>query len=215
MRSTPILSNTYYHVYNRGNNKQKLFLEKTDYLRFLFILLHYQSTLPVTHINRHISSYIKTGKFKLKENEISDIVKNRNVELLNFCIMPNHFHLTIHNLTEEGLSLYMHRVSNAYAKYFNTKYQKTGHVFQGTYKAKIIDTDKQLHYLSAYIHKNPQELSKWKNRYLQYPWSSIQDYNENRWGKLLNTQAILSTFKSFSEYETFLQTSGAKENLLT
>jgi putative transposase len=212
MRSIPIFNDTFYHVYNRGDQKQMLFLEKSDYVRFLFLLLHLQSPELVTRTERRVGDFLKRGTFKIPEKEIEEIVASRYVDIINFCVMPNHFHMTVHTKTDTGLSRYMHRISNAYAKYFNTKYERTGHVFQGTYKAKIIDTDQQLNYLSAYIHNNPHELSHWKNRAHTYPWSSFQDYQSNRWGQLLQPQIILDNVKSFTEYNDFVKESGAKQD---
>jgi hypothetical protein len=106
----------------------------------------------------------------------------------------------------------MHGVSSAYATYFNKRYDKSGHVFQGAYKAKIILSDKQLAYLSAYIHRNPHELDMWKGRSHKYPWSSYQDYDRNRWGSLLDRTTITDTFKSFQDYQEYVETSGAKED---
>lgn len=211
MRSTPILSDMYYHVFNRGNQKQKIFLDTSDYSRFLFLILHFQSPVTFDHLGRHVIHYAKHRSFKVSDKDVQRIISDRHIELLNFCIMPNHFHLTVHNLTEEGLSQYMHRVSNAYAKYFNTKYDKTGHVFQGVYKAIGITQDEQLTYLSAYIHRNSKELKFWDGKEHEYPWSSFQDYDKNRWGQLLAHREISQTFKSFQDYKFFVEESGAKE----
>ena len=108
----------------------------------------------------------------------------------------------------------MHRVQNAFGKSFNTKYEKTGHVFQGAYKAVPVTNDNQLVYLSAYIHKNPRELPQWKNKEHEYPWSSFRDYKENRWGLLLKPEIILERFKDFEEYKQFVKESPAKEDFM-
>ncbi|MCA9360381.1 hypothetical protein KC730_00645, partial [Candidatus Kaiserbacteria bacterium] len=110
------------------------------------------------------------------------------------------------------LSRYMHKLSNAYSQYFNKRYEKSGHVFQGAYKVKLVESDEQLTYLSAYIHRNPNELRRWKNNTISYPWSSYQDYLSNRWKKLLVGEVITSTFGSFEEYQEFVENSGAKED---
>ena len=107
----------------------------------------------------------------------------------------------------------MQRVSVAYAKYFNQKYQTPGHVFQGPFKAIHIKDNRQLMYLSAYIHRNPRELRTWKDNEEHYPWSSLTDYvNENRWGGLLASEIILDQFEgtSKSNYASFVKTSSAK-----
>ncbi|MDP3935341.1 MAG: transposase [Candidatus Giovannonibacteria bacterium] len=138
-------------------------------------------------------------------------MQEKYVELVNFAMMPNHFHLTVREFKEGGIAQYMQRVLCAYTKYFNAKYQKSGHLFQGPYKAVHIEDNEQLLHLSAYIHRNPRELSEWKNKEHIYPWSSYQDYvNENRWGKLLTQDILLGQFADKKEYENFLKSSPAK-----
>ena len=106
----------------------------------------------------------------------------------------------------------MQRVLNGYTKYYNTKYQKSGHLFQGPYKAVHVLNNQQLLHLSCYIHKNPKELREWSNKELQYPWSSYQDFvKENRFDKLLALEIILGQFKNKKEYHEFVKTSPAKE----
>ena len=105
----------------------------------------------------------------------------------------------------------MHRVMTAYAKYYGTKYNKSGHIFQGTYQAVHLTSDRQLLYLSAYIHRNPREISKYRNEYDNYKWSSYSDFiKENRWGDLLLPPVVLEQFKNKNKYKEFVDTSTAK-----
>ena len=105
----------------------------------------------------------------------------------------------------------MQRVLNSYAKYYNTKYEKSGHLFQGKYKAVHIESNEQLLYLSAYIHRNPRELHEHRGEEELYQWSSLGDYvNENRWGQLLVPDIILEQYKNKDEYKKFVSTSIAK-----
>lgn len=212
MNVTPILEDHYYHVYNRGVTKQTLFYDKSDYSRFLFLLLHLQSPVAFSQTNRHIKKYLESGDFGVSPDQLNQVLEGRFVEIVNFCIMPNHFHLTLRAVTDVGVSKYIQKVSNAYAKYFNTRYEKSGHVFQGVYKARLITTDQQLAYLSAYVHRNPQEINAWKDISYEYPWSSYQDYSTNRWGSLIKLSVVKDTFNSFSEYQEFVEASGAKED---
>ncbi|MDO8471353.1 MAG: transposase [bacterium] len=140
-----------------------------------------------------------------------EIMKKRTVELVAFCIMPNHFHLIVKELEEGGIATYMQRVLTAYSKYYNTKYEKSGHVFQGPYQAVHVGDNRQLLHLSAYIHRNPREISKWFNKEDQYQWSSYRDYiGENRWGDLLLIDIVLGQFKNKKKYHEFVKTSSAK-----
>lgn len=212
MRLLPILSDSYYHVYNRGSLKQVLFHDEADYVRFLFLLIYFQSPVVLTQTNRYVRNYLDEGTFGVKDKYVRDICQDRFVEVLNFCIMPNHFHLSVRSVTDEGISKYMHRVLTAYASYFNKKYDRSGHVFQGAYKAKFISSDQQLTYLSAYIHRNPHELSEWKNKSHEYPWSSYRDCKVNRWGTLMSVEGIVKSFGSYNAYKEYVENSGAKED---
>lgn len=211
MRETKIAPDEYYHIFNRGMSKQKIFLDKRDYVRFLFLILHFQSPITFINIGRPTKHFVKHSVFNIDKEEIREVVQNRFVELAGFCLMPNHFHVIIKESQESGIACYMQRVLNSYTKYFNTKYKKSGHLFQGPYKAVHVEKNYQLLYLSTYIHKNPQELPEWKNEVDHYPWSSYQDYTtKNRWGDLIKHDIITEQFDTKDNYQKFLETSVAK-----
>jgi len=210
MRYVDLAEGEYYHILGRGNNKQKIFFNKEDYIKMLFNILYFQSSETFTNTKRNLSYFKTGGDFKIDKKALEEIFKNRGVEVVNFCLMPNHYHLTLLNKNDDGISKYMQRILNSYAKYFNTKYERSGHLFQGPYKAVHIEDDRQLTYLSTYIHKNPKELKGVD--YRKYPWSSYQDYvRENRWGKLLKTDIVLEGFDEKNTYESFVKDSLAKE----
>ena len=212
MRSDIIFKDSYYHVYNRGNAKQVLFYDTADYVRFVFLLLHLQSPHSFDQTGRYVKKYLSTNDFAVMPEVLEKIKAERFVKVLNFCLMPNHFHLTLQSVSDDGMSRYMQKLGNSYAKYFNKKYSQSGHAFQGVYKAKLVTTDRQFVYLSAYIHRNPQEIEAWENNTIEYPWSSYQDYHNNRWGELLVPDDIVGTFASPQEYSLFVENSGAKED---
>ena len=215
MRKVSIVEGEYYHVYNRGNNKRDIFLKEEDWARFLFLILFFQSSIPVHHVGKFVSRFVKHRVFDISKKQKEKLIANRFVELNNFALMPNHFHLTVRNLTSDGLSKYMQRVLNAYTKYFNAKYGISGHLFQGPFQVVAIKDDRQLLHLSAYIHKNPCELKRWRKKEHIYPWSSYQDYLEpNRWDGLLAPEIILGQFENSAEYREFIKTSPAKEKFL-
>ena len=212
MRKTPIAPGEYYHVYNRGNNKQAIFTDKRDWMRLLFSIVYLQSPISFNNMGRQISYFVKNGIFNVSAEEQADIEKHKGVELINFALMPNHFHITVRELKESGIAEYMQKVLCSHTKYFNAKYNKSGHLFQGPYKAVHIEDNRQLLHLSAYIHRNPNELGGWKNKLEIYPWSSLRDYiGENRWGILLKKDIITSQFKNVNEYIKFVRTSTAKK----
>ncbi|MBU1159749.1 transposase [Patescibacteria group bacterium] len=201
----------YYHIFNRENNKQNLFREERDWVRFLFLVLYLQSPLVFNNPGRSISYFVRHRKFNIPKDIEKNVIKNRYAELVNFCLMPNHFHLTVREIKEGGISKYLQRIQIGYTKYLNIKYAKSGHVFQGSFRSVHIKNNEQLLHLSAYIHRNPRELKKYKNKESDYFWSSYQDYiKENRWNNFLKTKIILGQFSNKKEYDNFAKTSGTK-----
>lgn len=213
MRKIKIVPGEYYHIYNRGNNKQPIFRDEKDWARLLFLIIYFQSPLIFRNIGRHVAHFVQHSVFNISNETTEEIIKNRSVELINFTLMPNHFHLIIRGLKENGISQYMQRVLNAYTKYFNTKHKTSGHLFQGPFQVVYVENDNQLLYLSAYIHRNPREIKEWVDKEHLFPYSSYQDcVNKNRWGKLLKTDIITKQFSSQEKYKSFIETSGAKDS---
>lgn len=214
MRNVVITLGEYYHIYNRGNHKQPLFLEEKDWARFLFLIIYLQSPKTFFNISHYTANFVKHSVFNISKKTKNEIIMTRYVELVSFTLMPNHFHLILKETKEEGISKYMQRILNAYTKYFNTKYEKSGHLFQGPYQAVHIKSNEQLLYLSSYVHRNQRELATWKEKEHRFPWSSYRDYiGKNRWGGLLKNEIVSDQFSNKKEYRHFVETSGAKEFL--
>lgn len=210
IRKTKIAPGEYYHIFNRGNNKQKIFLRERDWIRFLFLILHLQSPVVIYNIGNTTANFIRHRVFNISKKTQEKILENKTIELVCFAQMPNHFHLIIKEIKEGGISQYLQRIQDAYTKYFNIKYGLSGHLFQGPFKAVRIRNNEQLLHLSAYIHRNPREIKNWLGKEIGYPWSSYQDYIKNRWGDFLETKIILDQFSNSKEYKEFVDTSGTK-----
>ena len=213
IRKFRFTQNTYYHICNRSNDGHSIFIDERDYIRFLFFALAYQAPLSFYNIGRQTSYFLKNSQFNILERTLQQIIDKRTAELNAFAIMPNHFHFLVQEKTDsgKGVSRYLQRVQTGYAKYFNAKYQKQGHLFQGPFRAVPVETNEQLLYLSAYIHRNPRDLKEWKNKEAKYPWSSYQDFiGENRWGKLLKQDIVLLQFSPNNTYWKFVEKSAAK-----
>ena len=203
----------YYHVFNRAAFKQPIYTNRDDYIRFLFALIYFQSATPFPHPERITRTFTEREGFAVSDIAFKNVITGKTIELVGFCLMPNHFHLIVRELAENSIARYMQRAELAYTKYFNTKYERSGHVFQGRYKTVHVQNNEQLSHLSAYIHRNPKEIKAWKGREAEYPWSSYQDYvKENRWGGLLAPEIILDQFEgtSRSNYASFVKSSPAK-----
>ncbi len=157
-------SGAYYHVYNRGVDKCVIFREEKDYKTFLSFL----------------KIYLTPQGESLKKPP-SRILKNyfEEIELLCYCLMPNHFHILIKQNSERAIDHFLRSLSTKYVRYFNTRYKRIGPLFQGPYKAVNITSEYQFIYLSKYIHRNPLSLSPYKDsprRLKEYSYSSYGNY---------------------------------------
>ncbi|MEN9524388.1 MAG: hypothetical protein RL536_457, partial [Candidatus Parcubacteria bacterium] len=128
------IPNEYYHVYNRGAHKAPIFLDKLDYERFI--------TLMYTANDMRRIDLRRT-----KPDDIFTYERKIIVNIFSYCLMPNHFHIGIKEITNKGLEKFMRKLCTSYAMYFNRKYDHSGTIFQGEYKYKHIDTDDYLRYL--------------------------------------------------------------------
>jgi putative transposase len=211
MRSVTISVGEYYHVFNRGAHKQPIFHTDADYARFLFSTLHLQSPANFPQIGRLTKHFVQHSELDSENDIVKEIADNRYVDLVAFCLMSNHFHLLLKESVEGGIARYMQRILNSYTKYYNTKYEHSGHLLQGPYKAVHVGANEQLLHTASYIHRNPLELNKWKSKIELYPWSSFLDYSEeSRWGPLLAQEIILEQFLNKAAYADFVSESTAK-----
>lgn len=177
----------YYHLYNRGINKGRIFKNDKDHVVFLKLLKEY--LLPLKHP--------ELKKMQRQFPRRRPINCYNDVKLLAYCLMPNHFHLFLQQKSEKGIINFMKALSTSYAMYFNDKYDRIGTIFQGPYRAVLIDNDAYLLHISRYIHNNPAELSTTRERTLyEYPYSSYAAYLGKWKNDWLHTEMILSLFNN-------------------
>jgi REP element-mobilizing transposase RayT len=114
---------------------------------------------------------------------LSERVEQFNIRLYLFTLMTNHFHL-VFETPEGNCSKFMQSLSTAYTVYFNLRHKRHGHLFDGRYKAKLVEGDDYLLALSRYVHLNPVQIPSMKEQEFQdkvrclreYPWSTYQSY---------------------------------------
>src|SRR3989344_6643916 len=200
-----------YHIFSRGVEKRDIVSDDNDRNRFLFLLCTLQGNVFFNHISSLAKEFGQRGTSALQEIE-QDIFNARIVELIGFVLMPNHYHLILLELQEDGISKFMSRLGNSYTKYFNFKHKRSGYLFSSHCHKILVDTNEYLLHLSAYIHRNPRELVGWRNKESKYPWSSYQDYiGLNRFGNFINRSILLDQFSSSEEYGVFVSSSKAKD----
>lgn len=190
-RIVSLVNGEIYHIYNRGSDKRNIFTQPRDYKRFKQTVYYYQYAGPKIRLSLFATSTLDSFK--------PDLTK-KLVEILCFCLMPNHFHFMVKQLKDGGISTFMSQLSNSYTKYFNTKYLRVGPLLQGAFKAVLVESEEQLIHLSRYIHLNPvvSGICKMPEDYL---WSSYHEYQGKE--AICSTSLILNLFPSKEKYAKF------------
>jgi putative transposase len=186
-----------YHIIQRGIEDKPLFLDENDYYRGIFSLYEFNNANPVEIRERRAARrrlkdlVAHGGPSPVSLIEIEEAEKKRRnlfVEILAFCLMPNHLHLILRQIRDNGISEFMKKLGG-YVSYFNLKYKRKGHLFQDKFKAVHIKDDEQLKTAFVYVHANPvslvepgwkekgiKDLAKTKEFIENYKWSSYADY---------------------------------------
>lgn len=198
-RHFPITTGYFYHIYNRGVAKQPTFLNKRDYGQAFLALTYYRfKNVPVKLSRFKELSIDERNKLMSSLEEAQEHL----VKIVCFVLMPNHFHFLLQQMQDGGIATFIAKFSNSYTKYFNTKQERVGPIFQGVYKAVRVETDEQLIHLSRYIHLNPIVSSIIQPKDLfTYPWSSLPTYIDG--SSTYNTE-VLGHFSSLQDYKNFL-----------
>ncbi|MCK4520854.1 transposase [Candidatus Parcubacteria bacterium] len=186
-RKHKLANNEIYHIIIRGVNDSEIFKDINDYYRAIFSIYEF-NTINSVDIRQKREQRALTKK---NINQGRAFVDNRDllVEILCFCFMPNHVHLLLKQIKDDGITKFMRKLGSGYASYFNKKYSRKGYLFQGRFFPVHIKTDEQLQVIFAYIHVNSISLiePKWKEIGIQdiekvisfledYKWSSYPDY---------------------------------------
>jgi len=183
----------FYHIYNRGVDRRKVFLDKWDYVKFLEQMREFNQIEPVG------SLYWKKRQKSVPTTLIVvGTHKQALVSLIAYCLNQNHYHFLVKQEKEGGISEYMKRIGNGYTRYFNHKYNRSGSLFQGKYKAKEVRSTYDLIKVSVYVNGNAEihGIAKAQN----WPWSGYLDYNGIRRGTLCKQELI---FNEISRPEYF------------
>lgn len=181
------VENGYYHAYNRGVEKRNIFMDHQDYVVFLSFLKRY-----LTEQNDQI--------YKVRPRYRIDLFEE--IELICYCLMPNHFHLLIKQSSSNSITNFMRALMNSYVSYFNKKYQRTGTLFEGKYKAVLVENEPQLLHLTRYIHLNPVSNTNTRSDLVEYKYSSYTEFMGKRSTSWIHPENILGFFKSSQKNST-------------
>lgn len=179
----------YYHLYNRGVAKNKIFLDEQDYAVFL------------SYLKEYLSPFIAPSEEELRHQGYVYFRKNyyQQIELLAFVLMPNHFHLLLKQNQPRSIEGFMRSLLTRYSGYFNKKYNRVGHLLQDVYKGILIDREEYFLWLSRYIHRNPMDLIK-GGSLSAYPYSSYPTYLKLKRFDWINTNNILKQIKGYKRF---------------
>lgn len=212
------IDDSYYHLYNRGVDKRTIFVEQQDYAVFLSYLKTYLLPKNEKELREKLadpSTDYKTRDKILKILRLNNF--SETLDLLGYCLMPNHFHLLVHQVWADTIHKFMNSLCTRYSMYFNRKCKRIGPLFQGVYKAVLVETDEQLLYLSCYIHAQSLA-SQGQALQIQQP-SSYPNYLKKNLQDWVKPNEILSFFKTaqarnpkdFLSYQSFVENSKGKE----
>lgn len=197
------MNNYTYHVFNRSVADQPFFYNKPDYQRFLDLLKYYRFADTPSRFSFY-KRQSETNKVKIYQS-----LKNKgklNIKIFAFCLMPNHYHLLVKQVGNNGISNTIRLLQNSYAKYVNTRQNRHGSLFQSPFKAVLVNSGEQFIHVARYIHLNPLTSYLIKNftDLNSFPWCSYQDYiSDNR--KFIDTSRIINIHKSKSKFIEFTQ----------
>ncbi|MEK7194105.1 MAG: transposase [Patescibacteria group bacterium] len=192
MRNISLVEGELYHIYNRAVDKRDIFTDPRDLDRFFSGIRQFNTPNILGSLNRGHS--------------VSTKPETKLVELIAYCVNPNHFHFILRQISERGIERFMHKLGMGYSKYFNTKYARIGALFQGKFGAKHIDSNEYLLHLSAYINLNGKAHGR-GHRVSTLGRSSWDEYVENGQNELCKTEIILGQFENKSKYKKFAEES--------
>lgn len=199
-RRIVIANNEVYHVFNRSIARENIFSSKTDLRKALEILQFYR-----------FPQRLRLSKFKaLTELQKNDYLSSLidllpHVQIYAFAFMPNHYHLLLKQIRENGIVRLIANFQNSYAKVFNLKNERIGGLFQNSFKAKRVENDEQFIHISRYIHLNPVTSYMINfNLLANYPWTSFGAYVNSVRDSYIDIEPIVGLSGSIEKYVNFV-----------
>lgn len=191
-RKTILANGETYHLYNKSF-RGDIFTEKREYDIFLLTAAYYlQKTPPV-----------KFSIFRQLKSQYPIENQTKIVNIIAYCLMPNHFHFVATQLTDRGIQTFMQKTCNSYAHYFNLRHEKKGTLFDYKFQARRVENQEQLAHLTRYIHLNPVTSYLVENPE-DYPYSSYQIYLNRKKSDFIDGSMVMENFQNTKEYRKFV-----------
>ncbi len=193
-RKTPFAIGEFYHIFNRGVDKRIIFTDTHDTDRFFKSLVEFNATDPIGSLYEN-SRYQRGGETATPSEKL--------VNIIAYCLNPNHYHLILEQLVDGGISEFLKRIGG-YTWYFNNKYKRNGSLFQGVFKSVHIDSNEYLLHVSAYVNLNGHvhKLDS-TNTQLVSSRSSWGEYTEKGARGICEKEIVLGQFGNNDEYKEF------------
>ncbi|HAS81042.1 MAG: hypothetical protein UR25_C0005G0044 [Candidatus Nomurabacteria bacterium GW2011_GWE1_32_28] len=170
MRKNPLVTNQYYHIYNRGVDKRDIFMNKSDLDRFILSVKEFNIVKPIGSI-----------KERLIELKAPSGVGHPTglVSIVCYCFNPNHFHFILKQEVDGGISEFFKRLLGGYTNYFNLIHKRNGALFQGRFKSNLVDDEEYFLKIRPYVHLNylVHDIPKEKKYLIS---SSKKEYDTNK-----------------------------------
>lgn len=194
LRKIPFVENEFYHLFNRGNDKRTIFHDKEDYQRFIKLL--------------YLANSTKNFVIRNIRKDLFDSDREQTlVSIGSYCLMPNHFHLLVTQNQNGNISKFMQKLTTGYSMYYNTKYQRTGSLFEGKFKSEHVSSDNYLKYLFSYIHLNPVKLidKNWKENGIKDKRKTLDFLGRFKFSSYLDYLEVLRPERQIINQEPFPQ----------
>ncbi|MFH1402568.1 MAG: transposase [Patescibacteria group bacterium] len=215
MKQPPFLNSHIYHVYNRGVEKRDIFMDDHDRFQFIHDLFEFNDENAVVGLQEYgnFNKSVEVEPPQIKRRQRKE-PRKLLTDILAFVLMGNHFHLLLRQKIDNGVPKFMHKMGTGYTMSFNKKYERVGSLFQGRYKAVLVEKEEHLRYLPIYIHLNPIKLfpicggstsTDWE--FLKnYRWSSLPDYiGKKNFPSVTQREFLSTTLGSTEEYKKEIQ----------
>lgn len=206
-RRDPLAVGEYYHVFTKSIAGYVVFNDRDEFIRMEALLDFHRIAKPRTKFS-WVDRFKKTG--------INSAVPERQAEklvrIVAYCLMPTHIHLFLQQLMENGISLYLGRLLNSYARYFNMRHKRKGPLWEGRFKNVRVKTDEQAIHLSRYIHLNPTTAALVSQPY-EWEYSSYHEYLSTDPGEALCEFKHLFAM-SAEHYRAFVETRQSEQRSL-
>ncbi|MFH1955994.1 MAG: transposase [Patescibacteria group bacterium] len=211
-RFVSFVNGNFYHILNRSIHPNKLFLDERNYAQAIDTLNYYKFFNTPFSFSR-LKQLHPTQQFSI----LSDLRKNPPlVEVIAFCLMPNHIHLLVRQKMDFGISKFVANFQNSYTRHLNIKNERKGYVFEGVFKAVHIAGEEQLIHTYRYIILNPysSEIVKKIDEIETYPYSSLVEYAKPSQYSVSDTAYMLNRFGSYENLKAFVQDNAEHQKAL-